>query len=189
MKEYTVKYGQNIYDISLMLYGSIEGIFDLLANNDGIDVNSQIAIGTVLKYDETFEVNSQIKKWLFDNKIIVANDESQFDVSGIDLNNLRIVVDQHGPTSVIVVTLSSGTMYIDWGDGKKIDVVAGTSEFVFDHPYLEDGRHTIRIYGNFALRNLDFTEIGGIYYAVSNCRVTGTFKESTNRADLKTLFR
>lgn len=189
MKEYTVRHGQNIYDISLMLYGSIEGIFDLLANNDGIDINSQIPVGTVLKYDDDFEVNSQIKNWLTNNKIVVANGEPQFMVSGIDLGNLRIVVDQSGPTSVIGVRLSSGVMYIDWGDGSKIDIVTGTSDYVFDHPYLEDGRHTIRIYGNFALRNLDFTEIGGIYYAVSNCRVTGTFKESTNRADLRTLFR
>ena len=85
MKEYTVRHGQNIYDISLMLYGSIEGIFDLLANNDGIDINSQIPVGTVLKYDDDFEVNSQIKNWLINNKIVVANGEPQFMVSEIDL--------------------------------------------------------------------------------------------------------
>ena len=56
MKQYITKHGQNIYDISLVLYGSIEGIFDLLVHNDSINLNNAIPTGTVLEYDETFIV-------------------------------------------------------------------------------------------------------------------------------------
>ena len=79
-------------------------------------------------------------------------------------------------------------MYIDWGDGQNIDKLTGTSAKMFDHPYNDDGKHVIRFYGNFALRNFDIREINGTYYALSQCHVSGSFKESTGRNDLKTLF-
>lgn len=188
MKQYITKHGQNIYDISLVLYGSIEGIFDLLVHNDSINLNNAIPSGTVLEYDETFIVNPQVKQWLEDNNTNVANKDTGIDYSYIYGKQLRIIIDQLGATSVIGVTLSSGTMAIDWGDGSAADIIAGTADVVFDHPYQDDGRHIIRIYGDFQLRNLDFREVGGIYYAVTRCRVSGSFQESTNRSDLRTLF-
>ena len=33
MRTYTVRTGQNIFDVALTLYGSIEGVFDLLVSN------------------------------------------------------------------------------------------------------------------------------------------------------------
>ncbi len=185
MKEYTTKHGQCLYDISLVLYGSIEGIFDILANND-ISINDDIPAGTVIKYDEDFLVNPQIKKWLEDNNVNVANESSCIDYTDIADKTLRFVVVQEGPTSVISITLNSGTMYIDWGDGTAADIITGSAEI--DHPYSDEGRHEIRVFGDFSLKNLDLTEIGGIYYALTACRVTGTFTEATNRSDLKTLF-
>ncbi len=188
MKEYTTTQGQSIYDIALILYGSIEGIFDLLVNNN-ISINDEIPAGTVLSYDEDFIINQGIMQWLGDNKTNVAN-EGEY-INGDDFLDLglRIIVNQNGATSVIAGSLSSGSMIIDWGDGSRADIVNGTAGFEFDHPYKDDGRHVIRIFGDFQLRTLDFRELFGIYYAVSNCRVSGRFLESTNRDDLMTLFR
>lgn len=188
MKEYKVKPGQNIYDISLELYGSIEGVFDLLANNDELDMNTILSPGDTLYYDEGFIINQGIQGWMAQNNITVANGDPGYSMDGVDADALRIIIDQYGASSRISFKLSSGTIYIDWGDAQDIDCVSGTETAVIDHPYQEDGRHEIRIYGDFAFRDLDLTEIGGMYYALSSCRVSGTFLESTNRSDLTALF-
>lgn len=187
MKEYTVRHGQNIYDIALQLYGSIEGIFDILVNN-GIGMNDTLKPGDVIKYDEDFRINPGIIKYIEDNGIVPSNGDRIYDMSVHDTSSLRIVIDQVGATSVLSIKLLSGTMTIDWGDGSAVDSVSDTAMHEFDHPYLEDGRHEIRIYGDFQINNIDLTEIGGVYYATSSCHVAGTIKESTNRPDLMTLF-
>ena len=189
MKQYKVKHGQNIYDVSLQLYGSIEGVFDLLVNNSHININDFIDPGTIVNYDEGFQINADMIKWLEDNKVTVANGDHIYDVSIADISTLRIQVHQIGPTSVLGIRLNSGNMVIDWGDGTGLDVVNDTAEHELDHPYKDDGGHIIRIYGGFSIRDIDLREIGGLYYALSNCHVSGTFQEATNREDLQTLFR
>ena len=37
MLQYKVRSGQNIYDVALTLYGSVEGIFDLLVSNEWLN--------------------------------------------------------------------------------------------------------------------------------------------------------
>lgn len=186
MKEYTVRHGQNIYDVALQLYGSIEGVFDILVNND-LSLNSELKPGDIIRYDESFRINSGIIKTLEDNEVIPANGDDVYDISGFDTSNLRIIVDQMGASSVLEIRLVSGNMTIDWGDG-HMDSISDTRTHLFDHPYLDDGRHGICIYGDFQIMDIDLTEIGGLYYATSSCHVAGTFKESTNRPDLQTLF-
>jgi len=187
MKEYTVRHGQNIYDVALQLYGSIEGVFDILVNN-GIGLNDTLKPGDVIRYDENFRINPGMIKYMEDNRIIPANGDSVYDVSKADLSTVRLVIDQIGATSVIGISLVSGTMTIDWGDGSPLDIISDTGMHTIDHPYLEDGRHAIRIYGDFTIDDIDLTEIGGLYYAVSSCHVAGTMREATNRPDLMTLF-
>lgn len=186
MKEYTVRNGQNIYDVALQLYGSIEGVFDILVNNN-LSLNSELKPGDVIRYDEGFRINSGIIKVMEENNVIPANGDRLYDISEYDLSALRMVIDQTGASSVLGIRLVSGTMIIDWGDGTA-DNISDTNAHTFDHPYLEDGRHEIRIYGDFSIRDIDLTEIGGLYYATSSCHVAGTMKEYTNRPDLQTLF-
>ena len=50
MKQYTVRSGQNIYDVSLTLYGTVEGIFDLLISNKGLTMDTKLSYGMVLNY-------------------------------------------------------------------------------------------------------------------------------------------
>lgn len=79
MNKYTVRTGQNIFDIALTLYGSIEGVFDLLISNTdgfggkGLTMDTQLESGVVLNYHEEFMINSDIVKWLSDESVIVAN--------------------------------------------------------------------------------------------------------------------
>ena len=58
MATYTVKSGENLYDIALKLFGSVEGIFNLLVCNTeaisetGLSLEQTIKAGTVLEYTE-----------------------------------------------------------------------------------------------------------------------------------------
>lgn len=82
--QYIVKSGQNIYDVALTLYGSIEGIFDLLVSNTTaingcpLSMTTKLEAGQVLNYNEEFMLNKDIVGWLKDNGIDVKNDEGDF---------------------------------------------------------------------------------------------------------------
>lgn len=73
MKKYIVKSGQNLYDIALMLYGSIEGVFDLLVSNPNISFNTILSKNMELDYHEDFVVNQDIVSWFDTNDIRVKN--------------------------------------------------------------------------------------------------------------------
>lgn len=75
MAQYIVRSGQNIYDVALALYGSVEGIFDLLVSNSWLNMTTQLTYGMVLSYNKQFVINKDITIWLKDNDILVRNGE------------------------------------------------------------------------------------------------------------------
>ena len=48
MGSYRVVTGQNIYDVALHLYGSVEGIVDLLVNNPALSLETELCSGQEL---------------------------------------------------------------------------------------------------------------------------------------------
>ena len=52
MGKYKITAGQNIYDIAMHLYGSIEGIVDLLINNPGLSLDDNLKSGDELEYTD-----------------------------------------------------------------------------------------------------------------------------------------
>lgn len=75
MLKYTVRSGQNIFDVALTLYGSVEGIFDLLASNEWLTMETALSSGMELNYHDEFVINKNISLWLKDNGIVVKNGE------------------------------------------------------------------------------------------------------------------
>jgi len=73
MKAYEVRQGQNIYDVALTLYGSIEGIFDLFICNTSLSFDTALSKGDILYYHDAFVINSDICSWLASNIAKVAN--------------------------------------------------------------------------------------------------------------------
>ena len=90
MKQYTVRSGQNIYDVSLTLYGTVEGIFDLLISNEGLTMDTKLSYGMVLNYHEEFVINGGIVSWLTDNNVLVKNGEHVYNY--IDIES---IIKQH----------------------------------------------------------------------------------------------
>ena len=72
-KTYTVRSGQNLYDVALELYGSIEGIFDLLISNDDVSLDSVLTRGKELSYNEEFMIEQSLPEWFKSNNVIVKN--------------------------------------------------------------------------------------------------------------------
>lgn len=79
MNTYIVKSGQNLFDVAITLYGSIEGIFDLLTSNEEwagqvpLSYETTLKAGDILNYNPDFVINNDIKDWLINNDVKVAN--------------------------------------------------------------------------------------------------------------------
>lgn len=296
MNKYITKTGQNLYDIALAIYGSIEGIFDLLISNQNISIGSIFNKGTELAYHENFILNDDISQWLKNNNITVKNgnykiintnikdeikncltktNSQKFDLTGeiydnlsgtmkpdlwgnsndtalasdvesqtsanaanwgkqnisteiikadlpnainglfgIDISKMddkdkvkilnewyskgmivlpykkedkeefysnmaipKIKIIQAGKTSAINFQIPANNFIaIDWGDGSKIDFYHFQQEITrAAHNYEDDGEHTIILYGNSEFTNLDFTELNGVYYALTTIYVNKQF--------------
>ncbi|WP_420582094.1 hypothetical protein [Reichenbachiella sp.] len=65
MRSITVNNGQNLLDIALQEYGSIEGIIQL-ARDNGLRVDDYLETGSTLLIDDTKVVNAKVLKYLAD---------------------------------------------------------------------------------------------------------------------------
>ena len=74
MKEIVVKFNQNLTDIAVQYYGSIEGVVQLVVdNNDKItSIDDRIEAGLVLKIDESKIINVGIVNYYVAKKIDVG---------------------------------------------------------------------------------------------------------------------
>lgn len=59
----------------MTLYGSVEGIFDLLVSNDWLSMETTLHYGMELSYNEDFVINTDLPMWFNNKKIIVKNGE------------------------------------------------------------------------------------------------------------------
>lgn len=84
MAQYKVRTGQNIYDVALTLYGSVEGIFDLLASNKWLNMETKLSYGMILEYHEEFAINKNNVIWLKDNNVLVKNGEHIYNPINIE---------------------------------------------------------------------------------------------------------
>lgn len=177
--KYVVRTGENIYDIALTLFGSIEGIFDLLVSNENISMNTRLQKGDVLYYHDEFVVNDDVTNWIEENGLHVKNGDHQEDEDTIQKNaDMKIIIRQTGAFSAINVKLISGVMYIDWGDGAGVSIGVADNYYMADHDYQDIGEHIIRISGDFQVDILDFSELNGVYYALAPINIFGEFNSN-----------
>jgi hypothetical protein len=75
-KIYKIQTGQNIFDLSLQLFGSVENIYDLITNNNLSGADTLPVEGTNLVYDPTGLGNELLKKEISTKRIEYANGQS-----------------------------------------------------------------------------------------------------------------
>lgn len=163
---YTVKPNQNLFDVALHLYGSIEGLFDLLISNPELNMTSDLVYGQELIYHEDFVLNESVVSEFKKQNITPSSGARKvyFKRPGEDLIFLVGVNADMAFTSFKVA--GEGTMIIDWGDNTELERVQLTVAVQFIEHYFdnETEKRRIRIYGDtqtLKFTQLDTTGLGG----------------------------
>jgi hypothetical protein len=159
---YRVTAGQNLYDVALHIYGSIEGIPDLLVSNPGHSMCTVLAQGQQLVYSDDFVINGEIVAYNRNHRIVPANGERC--VYFKESQYPRIVEARVPATATSVgMTLSgSGVMEVDWGDNTPLQTITlgdRPAEYTHSFDNKVSGERKIRIYGDFRLRRADLSAL------------------------------
>ena len=109
MKKYVVKTSENIFDISLKLTGSVEGVWNLLLRNPNISVDTILKKGDELLYDEDFIINKDIAKWMEENNVAVKNGHNQIN----DLSIAQFIYNSVVDYNAKVAQRTASGAYID----------------------------------------------------------------------------
>lgn len=75
MTELTSKQNQSIYDVCLQAYGSIDFLPQLIADNEGLNFDSDINIGDTIIYDDTLGIK-RINDKRDNEDVIYTNSDS-----------------------------------------------------------------------------------------------------------------
>lgn len=75
-KIYKIQEGQNIFDLSLQLFGSVENIYDIISRNELSDAATLPVENTDIVYDATGKGNELLKKEISTKRIEYANGQS-----------------------------------------------------------------------------------------------------------------
>lgn len=143
----TIK-GQNIYDVSVQLYGSIEGVFDLLMVNDWLDMNIVFS-GEEVQYHTDYIQNEEIVDYLNDNNISVVHGNGK-DYEPIDESDVRYVIGcvPHHNNRISFTTKGTGTLTIMWGDNAIDTYNLNGNQQVIEHEYRRRQQYKIVVLGN-----------------------------------------
>ena len=123
MSEYITKSKQNLYDVALTLYGTIEGVFDLLVSNSDISIDMVFDKGVKLNYHENFVINQDVVNWLDENGVIVRNNKcniNKLDIYSeitkwIDSSNTALISKySSNELSQVYENISKPNKFYDW---------------------------------------------------------------------------
>lgn len=164
METYKVINNQNIFDVAIDIYGSIEGIFDLLISNPDLSFDSKLYDGQTLLWDKDFVINSSIVSSLHTDNAIPINGERNVYYKNIEAD-LKCVIQMGESASNISLNLSGdGEMIIDWGDNSEIQTIQLQPTLQLYQHYFDNEAdvRTIRLYGDFNIKTWDMSTIHGL---------------------------
>lgn len=164
---YIVKRNQNIYDVAVQIYGSVEGLFDLLISNEGLSMDSELAEGQELVYHELFIQNKAILDKLTEDGITLANGLAR-EIPMISLGNLQFIMGVKAKKNVNAVVMKvdgEGPITVDWGDGvfEDNDLIKGNKQ-TFTHLYTKTETCKMFVSADNSITGLDIRGIEGIIY-------------------------
>lgn len=189
MAQYIVNSNQNIWDVALHLFGSVEGVFDLLISNPKLSLSSELKRGMALEYHDQFVINKSIVNRLNSDSILPANGER-----GVYQKNssepLRMLIDYKPEEDLVHFAVAgSGKMVIDWDDNTKLEtiVLSDTHQTVEHYFNSTVEERKIRVYGDFALTHLGLTRFKGALLPITPI-IVDCFSAVSNSKDLSFLF-
>ena len=123
MGNYRVITGQNIYDVALHLYGSIEGIVDLLINNPGLSLETELRTRQEFTYTDGFIINADVVAYNEMHGIVPSNGERHVYPKHFTCPQTAVFSLSAALVSVQCEVSGTGTLEIDWGDDSAAETV------------------------------------------------------------------
>lgn len=160
MGKYKITAGQNIYDVAMHLYGSIEGIVDLLINNPDVSLDDTLKSGEELEYTDDFTISPDIIAYNRIYSLLPANGERNvYPKEPAGKRFMELYVDNK-QTAASLLLSGNGTLEIDWGDNTELEVLVLTDETKELRHYFNDKIASVRrmsFYGEVRFRMLDIS--------------------------------
>lgn len=162
MGSYQVIAGQNIYDVALHVYGSVEGITDLLVNNELLSLDDDLQAGDVLSYTDDYVINQEVVAYYQTHGITPASGELHVYPKSFSLPlTVELYLSNEAISSGFTVS-GCGKLEVDWGDNSVAEAVSvdGNSlrvSHLFDSPV--GGKRKVSLYMEGRFQAFDFTEL------------------------------
>ena len=162
MGVYVVKSGQTIYNIALDIYGSIEGVTDLIVNNELLSFDSDLKVGDKLLFSDDYFFKKDIVDFFVANKIQPSTGQLNVYFKKSVLDRVMDFVVSNKVRQGAFSVSGNGLLEVDWGDNSDIQVVCLRSDIqtinhIYDNNVVEN--RNVRFYSN---ANLDVLELDGI---------------------------
>lgn len=163
MPTYKVKNGQTLFDIALHLYGTIEGLFDLLISNPDVNMSTSLEAGQLLEYHDEFVINQGIVDKFASEGMVISNGERHVYHKMIESDLKAIICVPSDLDLEEFVISGDGIMSIDWGDNSDVESVCLSSTPSLIYHYFDNivDERRIRIYGDFTIQCLDVSRTNG----------------------------
>ncbi len=160
MGKYIVTHGQCLYDVALHIYGSIEGITDLLINNETLSLSTQLNTGDELTYSDDYTLNADVVASFSSSGTIPATGERGVYFKEFTLPKTIEIKCSNELTSVSYSITGSGTIEMDWGDNTDPQTITlSDDELVVNHTFDSSigTDRKIRFYMDCTLKSLDIS--------------------------------
>lgn len=162
MGKYKVISGQSLYDVALHIYGSIEGITDLLICNPSLSMADILVSGQELIYSDDYMINPDVVAYNRIHGIIPANGERNVYYKESEFPRVAEFRLSPEMTSTSLSLSGEGAIDIDWGDNSPMESIILTEDLtLFSHSFdnVISSKRKVRFYGDFRLRQADFTAL------------------------------
>ena len=170
MGKYIITYGQSIFDVALHIHGSIEGIIDILINNESLSLADKLTAGDELMYTDDYVINGEVVAYYQTNNITPASGEMKVYPKLPTLPKTVEIYTTNSQISVGFTVSGCGIIEIDWGDNSLIEQI-NLNDSVKDINHLFDssvgGKRKIILYMQCSLKSLDISNLHPISIYIS----------------------
>lgn len=186
---YIVQNKQNIYDVAVQLYGSVEGIFDLLITNDWLTMDTTLKAGDELQYHPQYTLNKDILGLLNERGIVVVNGDGAEVTSYYGMMPVFVLSATIGDSLTGKMTIGgTGSIFVDWGDsGSSTHRLSGTT-VVAGHNYGRSDNYTIKCYADGTLNWIDLRGLSSTLYLTQNVTLEALLTDSRETIPDMSLF-
>lgn len=151
MGKYLITIGQNLYDVAMHLYGSIEGIIDLLINNPNLSMDDKLIAGDELMYTDDYTINEDIVAYNTAHTILPASGERNVYYKHPSFPKIVEIQLDNKKTSASFAYIGVGEIEIDWGDNTPLEKLFLKNESASTLHYFDykiSSKRRIRIYAH-----------------------------------------